>query len=461
MNEYNRKALNYLQSWLKSSDRNPMVIRGARQVGKTWTVRELAKQSKKQLVELNFEKYREYQSLFNSNDPAVIIRHIESHLEITIDPQQAILFLDEIQVVPELLSKLRWFAEDMSFLPVIAAGSLLDFVLDDHEFSMPVGRITYLHMEPLSFEEFLAINKRVKLLEYINHFSLSDIMPLAIHEKLLSLFKMYLIIGGMPAAVYAWRADPSINKINRIHHDLITAYRDDFAKYSGKIANSVLDDVLMSIPGMLGNKFIYSRVDKTLKSDTLKSALTLLVQARLCTKVTATAANGIPLAAEKNDKFFKVIALDVGLVSAMLGLKLNKIDVLEDINLVNNGGISEQAAGQLLRCIEPIYRDPELYYWQREAKSANAEVDYLLQHNGTIIPIEVKSGSTGSLKSLHHFMYVKKKSHALRINSDLPNQCEVNVKLHNQENVSYQLASIPFYLIEQLPRLMDEVLLEN
>jgi predicted AAA+ superfamily ATPase len=455
MSEYQRKALGYLRTWLEEEGRRPLVIRGARQVGKTWAVRALAELSNKHLVELNFERQSEHESLFSSNDPTVIVQHIEAEMGIDIVPERCILFLDEIQVFPELLSKLRWFAEEMPELAVIAAGSLLDFVLDDHEFSMPVGRITYLHMEPLSFEEFLGANAKHKLLQYIESFTLDADIPVAIHQQLMSLFKTYVIVGGMPAAVYRWVSTQSINAVGVIHSDLIATYRDDFSKYANKIPTRLLDMVMVSIPRLLSNKFVCSKVTKEYKAAHVKEALHLLSQARLCTAVYSVAANGLPLAAEINTKFAKVIALDVGLVSAMLGLKLNQIDVIDDINLVNKGAVSEQVVGQLLRCVNPVYQEPELYYWQREAKSANAEIDYVIQHGTNVLPVEVKSGSTGGLKSLHAFMQAKKLQRALRFNADLPSCCNVSVKLSDQTSVKYQLISLPFYLIEQLERLVN------
>ena len=456
MGNSGRKSLAYLQDWLRSSKRQPMVIRGARQVGKTWTVRELAAVSDKKLIELNFEKNPNHRSLFASNDPQVIIRNLESHLNITIDLAQSILFLDEIQVMPELLSKLRWFAEEMPALPVVAAGSLLDFVLDDHNFSMPVGRITYLHMEPLSFEEFLAANNQLKLVDYLNNYSLKTKVPQAIHTQLMTVFKNYLVVGGMPAAVYAWEADHSIVAVNRIHNDLLATYRDDFSKYAGKINTNLLDDVLIAIPAMLGGKFVYSHINNNEKIHVLKPALKLLTQARLCSQIVSIAANGLPLAAESNWKFIKVIALDVGLVSAMLGFKFTDISGIDDINFINNGAISEQVVGQLLRCVGPLYQEPHLYYWQRQAKSSNAEIDYVIQSGMRIVPVEVKSGSAGSLKSLHNFMHLKKLSLALRINSDYPSVFPVKFKIQNKQDVSYTLLSLPFYLLEQVDRLIRE-----
>jgi len=449
-----RRALRYLTNWLDSNGRKPMVIRGARQVGKTWLVREFAKLHNKQLIELNFEKNPQYQTFFESNDPKTTLMLLGASLNTVIDPQKAVLFLDEIQAVPVLLSKLRWFAEEMPELPVLTAGSLLEFVLDDHEFSMPVGRITYLHLGPLTFEEFLEAYGQKQLVNYLQQFSWDQLIPLVLHEQLMSLFKEYLVIGGMPAAVYSWISEKSLEQVNLIHHDLLASYRDDFSKYAGKLPLLRLEEILIAIPKMLGEKLIFSRVNKEEPTAALKAALTLLCQARIARKTFNTAGNGVPLAAEINEKFFKVIFLDVGLVSAMLNVRLDKIYQIADINFINSGGLSEQVVGQLLSSLEPYYISPALYYWAREKKNASSEIDYLLQQGTNILPIEVKSGSTGSLKSLHLFMDLKKLPHALRINADVPSQVLVQTKTH-QKQIQYRLYSLPFYLTEQIHRLLS------
>ena len=182
--------------------------------------------------------------------------------------------------------------------------------------------------------------------------------------------------------------------------------------------------------------------------------LDLLKKARLCHAVRCVSANDIPLASEVREKFFKEIVLDVGLSHAILGLDLQDIMNANDIILINSGGIAEQVVGQLLRTISPFYIEPALYYWAREEKNANAEIDYIIQRSSTIIPVEVKSGTTGSMKSLHVFMGLKKYLEALRINSAVPSKTAVSVKNNNGENVKYTLLSIPFYLIEQIPRLL-------
>ncbi len=440
-----RTITQFLTQWLGSSDRQPLVLRGARQVGKTWLVRHLAEQSGKRLIELNLEKRPEYAALFASNDVQQILLNLSTVAGHTIDAEASLLFLDEIQAAPDLFAKLRWFAEDLPTLPVIAAGSLLEFLLAEHSFSMPVGRISYAYLEPLSFEEFLLASNKEPLYHYLHKYNFEyDISP-TIHEQLMTVFREYLLVGGMPAVVASWIKQRSLENVNRIQQNLLSSYRDDFAKYKGGIAMERLDEVMMSVPAMLGQKFVYSRVNRDVQSSSVKQALSLLEKARVCYRVQGCAANGVPLAAELHEKYFKEIFLDVGLCSAALGIGLQQLNSISEIILVNEGGIAEQVAGQLLRTIFPPYIQPALYCWNRDEPGSSAEVDYVIQHGNKVIPVEVKAGSTGSLKSLHLFMQAKKSSIAVRINSDYPSKMQQN----------YVLLSIPFYLAGQIHRLLD------
>lgn len=448
-----RKYLSDLREWIGSKGRRPLVIRGARQVGKTWLVRRFAESQGKRLIELNFEKRPAFASLFEPNDPKQILLNLEAAFNETFDPNHSLLFLDEIQAIPELLAKLRWFAEDLPALAVIAAGSLLEFVLEKHTFSMPVGRINYMHMEPLSFEEFLLASGKEKLLEYLISFQWGVNVPSALHDQLMALFKEYVVIGGMPAAVASWIADRSLTKISQIQHDLTSTYRDDFAKYCGRIDKERLDEVLVGVPKHLAQKFVYSKINATVQAYTVKQALDLLCKARICHRVTSCHANGLPLGAEVDEKYIKVIFLDVGLCSAVLGLTLNQITSTEEIALINKGVVAEQVVGQLLRTIEASYLEPELYYWLREEKGSSAEIDYVIQNGTQVIPVEVKAGSTGTLKSLHLFMGLKKLPLAVRFNSSLPSKTDVQIKDSLGNDVSYTLLSIPFYLCGQVRRL--------
>jgi predicted AAA+ superfamily ATPase len=451
-----RTAVRDLEKWFDSKNRNPLIVRGARQVGKTWLIRHFAAIKKKKLIELNFEKNPAHKSLFSSNHPKEILLNLETIFNEKINNHSSLLFLDEIQAAPEMLAKLRWFAEEMPGLPLIAAGSLLEFTLADHQFSMPVGRVNYMHLEPLSFEEFLLANQKELLCDYIKSYHLKVEIPESIHEQLLLLFKEYVIVGGLPAVTSSWITSRSLSEVNQIQHDLWNTYRDDFAKYKGKLNTEKLDEVLKSIPTMLGQKFVFNRVDSSLQSKAIKQILSLFDKARICHHIWSCSANGVPLGAQIKEKYFKEIFLDTGLCCAALGINYTAVSSIKDIILINSGGIAEQVVGQLLRTIEPYYIEPALYCWHREEGQSNAEIDYIIQHGNNVIPIEVKAGSTGSLKSLHLFMGLKKTKIAIRINSDFPTLTQVKTKnpLDGSNVVEYNLFSLPFYLIGQIQRLL-------
>ena len=445
----------FLLDWLKSSLRKPLVIRGARQVGKTWLVRDFAASAGLRLLELNFEKRPEFASLFASNDPREILAHLNTVLGGEIQPTKSLLFLDEIQAAPHLLAKLRWFAEDLAELPVIAAGSLLEFTLATHEFSMPVGRINYIHLEPLSFEEFLDAVGQESLRSYIQGYDWNQTIPNMVHLQLMKAIRQYMLVGGMPSAVLTWRETYDLDKVSQVHFDLLGTYRDDFAKYRGRLPIERLEEVMVAVPRQLGGKFVYSHVNDSVASVALKQALELLIKARICHRVVATAANGLPLGAEANDKYSKILLMDCGLCNAFLGLTMFQLESVEELSLVNQGGMAEQLVGQLLRTLSPSYIVPSLYYWQRGARGGSAEVDYVIQHENTVVPLEVKAGATGRLRSLHQFVKEKQVKRAVRIHSDLPSIAPVSVEDVSGTSIKYALFSLPFYLVGQLHRLID------
>jgi len=342
----------------------------------------------------------------------------------------------------------------MPELPVIAAGSLLDFTLAKHEFSMPVGRIGYLYLEPLSFEEFLEAMGQHELQSYLQNYEWNLTIPTAIHSQLMKLLKEYLVIGGMPAAVSSWATEQAPDAINQIHFDLLATYRDDFAKYNGRLSIDRLEDVMNSVPRQLGQKFIYKDANPKIGTAPLKQALDLLSKARICHRVIATSANGLPLGAEADERFSKVIMLDCGLCGASLGLSLHQLRAISEISMINSGGMAEQLVGQLLRTVPPAYIPPSLYYWQRGKKGAEAEVDYIIQHENQVIPVEVKAGTPRTLKSLHQFVKEKKKTTAIRVNSGIPTRCPIQIKDSLGSSIEYTLLSLPFYLLGQLHRLI-------
>jgi len=453
-----RFAAQDLDTWVNNPNRKPMVIRGARQVGKTWIVRDLANRHKLKLIELNFERLPNLADLFTGNDPAEILKNIEAELASSIKLESSLLFLDEIQAAPQLFSKLRWFKEDMQQLPVIAAGSLLDFALNKYRYSMPVGRITYFHLDPMSFFEFLLAIGNEALYKKVSSFSLKSKLPDSLHEKCLDLYHDFCLVGGMPEVLKEWVGGKNLKSCLKIQQDLLATYRDDFHKYGGEIDAGLLNRLMLSIAEQLGNKFVYSRVDSAKKMVQIKDALTRLSKAKVCTKVLHTAGNGLPLGSESNQKFFKVLMLDIGLISVQLGLSSIRHSEAKKIIFSNKGGLAEQFVGQQLRAVQTPLETPQLFYWQRIGGRLG-EIDFLIQHGNRVVPVEVKSGSAGSMKSLHQFMAEKRFDIAVRCNSYQPSVKDISVKTTLGHPVSYRLLSLPAYLTERLHEFIEESLI--
>ncbi len=449
-----------LDHWLKSKNRKPLVLRGARQVGKTWLVRDFAHRQGLDLIELNLERSPHLADLFAGNDPAEIVQNIAAEMATAIDPASALLFLDEIQAAPALFGKLRWFREEMPALPVIAAGSLLEFALKDSPYSMPVGRITYFYLEPMSFFEFLLASGNKPLYQKLLSYELGQDSPRSLHEKCLEFYHRYCLVGGMPEVVREWIQSQDSAACLKLQQDLLATYRDDFHKYGGEMDARLLADILLSVSRQLGNKFVYSRVDPALKVLPVKKAFSLLSQAKVCSKVLHTTGNGLPLGTESNAKFFKALMIDIGLVSAQLGLVTTNRQAQRELIFSNKGGLAEQFVGQQLRALQTPSVDPQLFYWQRTGGRLG-EIDYIIQHGSRIVPVEVKSGAAGKLKSLHQFMVEKKLDLAVRCNLNLPVVENIQVKTTLGQPVAYRLLSVPIYLSEALTRLIDQALAEG
>jgi len=450
-----RFAADILDEWLQGKNRKPAVLRGARQVGKTWLVRDLAKRHGLNLVELNLERFPNLADLFSENRPGETIRDIEAELGETIDPESSLLFLDEIQAAPELFSKLRWFREELPELPVIAAGSLLEFALQKYRYSMPVGRITYYYLEQMSFFEFVLASGNEPLYHKLSSYRLGEKISGTLHEKCLGLYHDYCLIGGMPEVIREWKENRNLKSCIKLQHDLLATYRDDFHKYGGETDGRLLARIFLSVSKQLGNKFVYTRVDPSLKTAPIKKAFNLLSQARVCSKVLHTSGNGLPLGAESNEKFFKALMLDIGLASVQFGLSsMNRPD-FSNMVFSNKGGLAEQFVGQQLRSAQAPSADPLLFYWQRTGGRLG-EIDYVIQQGNRIVPVEVKAGPAGSMKSLHQFMAEKSLNLAVRCNLNLPLVEDIRVKTTLGKPVKYRLVSIPIYLAEHILELISQ-----
>lgn len=450
----NRHALHYLKDWRHNPRRKPLVMRGARQVGKSCLARMLANQEFENLLEINFEETPEAGGLFSDRSPARIIPRLELLTGIRVEPGRTLLFLDEIQAAPEVLACLRFFHEKMSALHVIAAGSLLEFVLEEHEFSMPVGRIEYLHLGPAVFDEFLAATERQHLADFLNSYEIGTDIPLPVHEKLLAATREFFVVGGMPEAVQTFADTGSLLECDKVKQSILSTYVDDFSKYGRRVNTRRLQRVYRRLPHLVGGKFKHTQVDPGEQAREIGRALHLLCRARIADKVQHSDCNGIPLGAESDPRKFKILFLDVGLMNRALGLSLLDFECAPDVMLVNSGAVCEQFIGQHLWYRGNFFEEPDLYYWSREKRQSAAEIDYVISVGPQIVPIEVKAGKSGRLKSLHMFIKEKGSGFALRFNADRPSLLDTVDVLPSGDRVRYRLLSLPLYLVGQTHRLI-------
>ncbi len=452
-----RFAVDYLKEWKTKPNRKPLVIRGARQVGKTHLVRLFSEECFDQIVEINFERNPEVAALFTSNDPLKIVQLLELQFNISIRQGSTLLFLDEIQATPEVFASLRYFHEELPGQHIISAGSLLEFALKEATFSMPVGRVEYLHLGPMQFEEFLLAAGETKLPDYLNHFLPHDSIPEPIHQKLMEHHRNFLVTGGMPEAIMAYLNHNSWQQCESTKNSLISTFQDDFNKYAKRIKNQHLLLLFKKIPLLVGNKFKYVNVDRNERAGDLAKALNLLFMARVAYSVYHSSCTGVPLGATINSKKFKALFLDVGLMSTISGLNLLDFEKAGDVMTVNAGSICEQFIGQHLLYSGHFYQEPEVHYWAREKKNSSAEVDYVVTDGTSIIPIEVKAGKGGTLKSLHMFLREKNIPTGIRFNSERPSLLEQKTALPDGKNKTYALLSLPLYLVSQTRRLIRQL----
>ncbi|MBN1676545.1 MAG: ATP-binding protein [Kiritimatiellae bacterium] len=449
-----RRYMRELVDWKDRKTRKPLVVRGARQVGKTYLIREFARAHFENLVELNFDKTPEKAGLFRERDVSSILRLLEVDSRRAVVPGRTLVFLDAIQAAPAVFPVLRYFCEDRPDIHVIAAGSLLEFLFAEHDFSMPVGRIEYLHMGGMTFEEFLLALGEERLVAFLNEWTLAREFPRGLHEKLSGYVRRFVVVGGMPSAVGAHVEADRADAAHRAQQEILQTFADDFAKYRKRVNVARLRKTFARLPALVGRKLKYVHIDRHEKARDLAVCVELLAMARVIHRVRHSAASGLPLGAEANGADFKPLFLDVGLVSSALGLTLAQVQLADDLVLVNGGALCEQYVGQHLLYQSPPYMPPDLFYWNREKRGAAAEVDYLIAGGNRVVPVEVKAGKTGSLRSLHVFVQDKGAELAVRFNTDLPSVHRVQASTAVGAARPFELVSLPLYLVEQLPRLL-------
>jgi len=398
-----RTIFKALEDWKTSQRRKVLLVRGARQVGKTYAVRTLSRTFKR-FLEVDLEAHTEVHQFFEGTlEPRQICEKLGDYFGEPIREGETLLFLDELQACPRALSALRYFYEKMPGLHVIGAGSLLEFALDEIP-SQGVGRVTSMHMYPMSLFEFLQAQGEEGLIRALRKASPDTPLDNAFHVRLNDYLRTYLLIGGMPEVVLAYRETKQLRECQDVLSDLIVTFRDDFAKYRKRVPTQRLQEVFESIPHQGGGKFVYSRVNPAIHSLALRDALELLIKAGLACRIVHTNARGLPLGAQVNPKRFKVNLVDIGLHQRLLGLDISAHVVASGKELVNRGCLAEMFAAQELRC-STSWREPaQQYYWHRESRSSNAEVDLVIQHAGKVVPIEIKAGKRGAMQSMRLFM---------------------------------------------------------
>lgn len=430
MSSIPRFALCSLKSWRDHPLRKPLLLRGARQVGKSYLVRQFGLEFE-HFIEINFEKDKQIKHLFTGSlAPQLLIQKIAGYVNKPVIPGKTLLFFDEIQECEEAITALRYFKEELQALHVIAAGSLVDFKLN--KMGVPVGRLQFLYLYPLSFAEYCAVTEYSILFQQAKQ---SLKLDEALHTKLLIAVKDYCWIGGMPAAVDAWITHNNFALCQEIQDEILLSYRQDFNKYAKNHQVPYLERVFSNIGLQLGQKYKYTSVDPDLRAANLREALMLLEMAGVIHRVYHSSAQGLPLASGMDEKRFKVYFFDIGLLQRLLGTGIKEW-LLKSLSIKHLGGMSEQFVCQEYVACTSLHAPPSLYYWHRENKQSNAEIDFLFVKNNTIIPVEVKSGRFGHMKSLKLFL----ESHS---------QSPYGLKISESNESDFEsMESIPFYAIQ-------------
>lgn len=446
-----------LVEWKNNPFHKPLLLRGARQVGKSSAVRHFSEQFE-YFAEVNFERDKDFSTFFRGSlDVRLICSKLSNFLQVPIVAGKTLLFFDEIQSCPEAIMALRFFKEDYPELHVVAAGSLLEFALQGLP-TFGVGRIHSVFMYPMTFDEFVMANGMEGLLSARNLADFSHPLDEAFHDKLAEQFRLYLLVGGMPEAVAMWKTTSDLLQCQRIHDDIMLTYEDDFSKYSRRISPELLRLALHGVCHQIGKKLTYSRISESLRSYQIRDALDLLTLAGIITPVVPTAANGFPLAAEADERRVKYLFLDSGLLLSVLHLDGKVSQELVRLimagtpqDLVNKGSMTEMVAGlEIARHVGCTHR-PQMFYWERAGKSV-AEVDYLTTSHANIVPVEVKAGTQGGMKSLWMFMREKQLTEAVRCS--LENFGTFDYVDKEDNNALRHVRVCPIYALSQLDNLM-------
>ena len=406
-----RKLIEQLKKWKDKKDRLPLILKGARQVGKTWLLQEFGKECFEDMLYINFENESNVSSLFEGTiEPNRIIEFLGAVHHKKIEPEKTLIIFDEIQEFPRALTSLKYFAEQTPEYAICCAGSLLDVFLHD-SVSFPVGKVEFLELNPLSFEEFLLANNEKSLVEVINKNGLQEI-PELITSKLQDYLKKYLVIGGMPGTINKWISTKDFEEVEKVQKGILDSYTRDFSKHTDKNTATKIKYIWESIPSQLAKenrKFIYGVVKDGARAREYEDAINWLQDTGLIRKVyRVKRGDKLPLKAYEDLKAFKIYFLDVGLLRVMCELSYETIVNGNEIYNEFKGLLTEQFVLQELSDFDKI---KSIYYWSNESLS---EVDFVFNYKNLIIPVEAKSGINVKAQSLKNFMQEYNTELALR-----------------------------------------------
>ncbi len=449
-----RSAEKNIENWFISDTRRPLILRGARQVGKSTLVRQFAASKNLSLIEINLERKKLSSISKEGIDVQNILNEIKVRYNSEID-EKTLIFFDEIQAQPDLLPALRYFYEEFPKIAVIAAGSLLELVIESSEFSMPVGRIQYFYLGPLTFNEYLIARKQEQLLDQLK--SLRGPPTDFLFEQLTKLLLEYFFVGGMPAAVWQFIKTENPNKVREVHRSILKTYADDFPKYGKRINSENIKLAFERTADFIGKKMKYSEFLKDLDSREIKKNLRLLKNAHVIHFCYHSNCSGTPLVSQKDESVFKIYFLDIGLLNYFRELSWTQIQNFNENFLLTKGEIAEQFIAQHLAFRFGGLEEPSLYYWLRDKKSENAEVDFVIENhifgNQQNIPIEVKAGKSGRLQSIKQFVSEKQIELAFRFDlneRELISEVVKIIDIKNRTEATFELRSFHLGMIGHL-----------
>ncbi len=427
-----RIAIEKLFKWKKSKNRKPLIIEGARQVGKTWLMKEFGRQAYSDTVYINFDSNSRMSDLFSSDlDTTRLIMGLELYVGHKINPENTLLIFDEVQEVPRALASLKYFYENAPQYHIVCAGSLLGIALHEGT-SFPVGKVDFLKLYPLSFKEFMMATGQERFVELLDKQDFQMIN--SFKETYIDALKQYYFVGGMPEAVQSFADNKDFNEVRDIQKRILMAYEQDFSKHA---PNEIVPKIRMiwnSIPSQLAKenkKFIYGLVREGGRAKEYETAIMWLADCGLVHKVSRVNGAGVPLKAYEDLKAFKLFVLDVGLLGCMVGLNQRTLLDGNYLFVEFKGALTEQYVCQQLKTIE----DLGVYYYTNDRGSC--EVDYVVDTGELIVPVEVKAEVNLKAKSLKTFR--DKFSPEISVRTSMANYKEED-----------WLINLPLYAIEQI-----------